>query len=134
MTKPLELVKADDPILRKICNESFVVTLNQINMMFRLMRDKGGVGLAAPQVGINARLFVTAWGEVFVNPTIHSGEGCIKSKEGCLSLPGVVRDVPRLYKITLTDGRTYEGEKAIVIQHENDHLKGGLITDYGDTP
>ena len=103
-------------------------------MMFRLMRDKGGLGLAAPQVGIDARMFITHWGEIFVNPVIWSGDCMIDSREGCLSLPGVIRVKRRFNKITLIDSnrvesKVYEGEQAIVIQHECDHLKGTLITD-----
>ena len=53
------------------------------------MRQHGGLGLAAPQVGINARLFVAHWGEVFVNPLIVESVGSYLAVEGCLSLPGV---------------------------------------------
>ena len=58
----------DDPVLRKVCRADFVIGDKTLDRMFALMREKGGLGLAAPQVGIDARLFVTEWGEVFVNP------------------------------------------------------------------
>jgi peptide deformylase len=88
-----------------------------------------GAGLAAPQVGIDARLFVTAWGEVFIDPIIDCGADYTDVEEGCLSLPGVVVKKRRLLRIQLLDGRTYINEQAIVIQHEIDHLKGILIND-----
>ena len=64
----MQLVSSDTPILRKVCRPDFTITADEISQMFLLMREKNGLGLAAPQVGIDARLFVTGWGEVFVNP------------------------------------------------------------------
>jgi peptide deformylase len=125
----VQLVKPDDPILHTICPETFVIQVETVQQMFDLLAANQGLGLAAPQVGINARLFVTAWGEVFVNPQIVHGEGTIRCHEGCLSLPGVDCFKRRAARITLADGRTYERLKAIVIQHETDHLNGVLITD-----
>ena len=81
-------------------------------------------------MGINARLFVTHWGEVFVNPIVVESSGLIcDSEEGCLSLPGVVKSCRRYGRITLLGGKTYTDQEARVIQHECDHLDGILITD-----
>jgi peptide deformylase len=125
----MRLVSSDAPILRKVCRPDFTITANEINEMFALLRETGGLGLAAPQVGIDARLFVTGWGQVFVNPQMVKGTDVVLSVEGCLSLPGVQATVTRRNKIVLADGRAYEGTRAMAIQHEIDHLDGILITD-----
>ena len=122
-------MKPDDPILHHICRCDFMLEVETVARIFRLLEETGGLGLAAPQVGIDARFFVTAWGEVFVNPRIVYGIDKVPSEEGCLSLPGVTRVKRRCRKIVMADGRTFEGQKAIVIQHETDHLNGILITD-----
>ena len=126
----MELVALDDPVLRKVCRADFVIGDKTLGQMFTLMREKGGLGLAAPQVGIDARLFVTEWGEVFVNPRVVDIAGPIRVTEGCLSLPGVTATVDRWTEICLTDGRHYKGQQAVVILHEIDHLDGVLITDF----
>ncbi len=73
--------------------------------MVETMRQAGGVGLAAPQVGILRRLFVAEPepDEVyyFVNPEIVKTEGSQESQEGCLSVPGYVGIVDRPEKITI---------------------------------
>ncbi len=125
----MQLVRPDDPILHRVCRPDFVLRANIIQQMFRLLEETGGLGLAAPQVGIDARFFVSIWGEVFVNPKIAHREGEMQRQEGCLSLPDVIRLKTRCYKIILADNRAYEGQSAIVIQHEIDHLNGILITD-----
>ncbi len=129
---PLKLVPDYDPILLRPCRSDFVFDLLLIDQMFNLMLEKKGLGLAAPQVGIDARLFVSRWGEVFVNPVIVVREIPCTTYEGCLSLPGIERGVARFNKIVLADGRTYTEGRAIVIQHELDHLNGVLITSYDD--
>ena len=125
----MQLVRPDEPILHRVCRPDFVLRANTVQQMFRLLERTGGLGLAAPQVGIDARLFVTIWGEVFVNPKIAHRENEMQRQEGCLSLPDVIRLKKRCYKIILADNRAYEGQSAIVIQHEIDHLNGILITD-----
>ena len=125
----MQLVVPNDPILRTNCRPDFVIRRGTVEGMLWLLRQYGGYGLAAPQVGIDARLFVTKWNEVFVNPRIVAISEPVSSVEGCLSLPGVTATLTRWNKIRLADGRTYEGEQAIVIQHEIDHLNGVLISD-----
>ncbi len=56
---PLKLVPDDDPILFRPCRSDFVFDLLLIDKMFNFLLSKNGLGLAAPQVGIDARLFVT---------------------------------------------------------------------------
>lgn len=111
--------------------------------MIELMHEAGGVGLAAPQIGLPWRLFVTdvpdeGGPKVYVNPalTAPSVERAT-AEEGCLSLPGIHVDVQRPVQVTLTaldlDARpitqTSNGFAARVWQHEFDHLNGVLIID-----
>ncbi len=118
---------------------------NKIDDMFELMELSGGVGLAAPQAGLNENMFVWRWegkNYVAINPTIknpypnHSPHVCI---EGCLSIPGESYSIIRWNNIQLSaqveDGRGYyqvfSGYEAHIIQHEFDHLQGKLICDDG---
>ena len=107
------------------------------------MRQSKGVGLAAPQVGLNLRLFVMnptpdpANDRVYVNPDLSEAEGSEEGEEGCLSLPGVnaniVRDKTIRIRAIDPDGNEIDqketGYLARVWQHEFDHLNGTLITD-----
>lgn len=124
----MKLLTATDPMLRQVCDRG-VITFDQIGDMFRLMREHKGIGLAAPQVGINARVFVTGWGQVFFDPVIVTRLGWVWSDEGCLSIPGLTVQVPRHTGIRLGSNEWFHGLKAFVIQHELDHLNGKLITD-----
>ena len=128
----LTLLPPDHPMLRTPCRPDFVIDTGTIAEMFDFMLANNGLGLAAPQVGINARLFVTRWGEVFINPKIVRLVAPCTVYEGCLSLPGIERGLGRYHKITLADGREYTAGRAIVIQHETDHLDGKLITSYDE--
>lgn len=105
-----------------------------------------GLGIAAPQVGENIRVFIAVFNYktdnqvmvTMVNPEIisHSTETII-DEEGCLSLPGEYGNVERFKKITVEffdlDGarQAFElaGMNARVVQHENDHLNGVLFID-----
>ena len=126
----MQLVGPEDPILRKICRADFTVNMRDIMQMFALLRERNALGLAAPQVGIDARLFVTVWGEIFVTPRVVEIKRPVRSAEGCLSLPGVTALVDRWGWIRLADGRVYEGQQAVVILHEIDHMDGVLISDF----
>ena len=111
-----------------------------IASLIETMHENKGVGLAAPQVGINEQIFVADIGEgpmAFINPQILKRRGADVLEEGCLSLPGILVDVKRPKTITVqyTDehNRKVKGEfgelLARVIQHETDHLNGKLIID-----
>ncbi len=122
-----------------------------IDSMFATMRTADGVGLAAPQVGRNVRLFVvdlTPWGEdepeladyrrAFINPEIYEhSEQKEYYNEGCLSLPGLHEDVMRPVSIRMRyldenfepRDEEFTGRPARVIQHEYDHLQGMVFTD-----
>ncbi len=110
--------------------------------------DNGGVGLAAPQVGVNKRLIVVSLMKTYddetfrtiamINPEIleHSEEKCT-DKEGCLSVPWESGEVERWSWVKLAfldlDGKKYAMKldrlAARIVQHEIDHLDGILFTD-----
>jgi len=126
----MNLVYHPDPILKQVCTNFGGTDFSIIHQMMTLMFKSKGVGLAAPQVGKSWRLFVTGWGEVFIDPkiTAHS-ETIVFGPEGCLSIPGTVVEVPRFAWVRV-NRRMYRGLSARIIQHELDHLNGKLITDY----
>ncbi len=116
--------------------------------MLETMRNANGVGLAAPQVGVKQRFFVTELPEdeendqpretyILFNPEIVKGRGEQVGYEGCLSIPGYVGEVARREQIAVKGlderGRPVrlkvEGYLARVFQHEIDHLDGILYTD-----
>lgn len=116
------------------------------NRMFLAMRDEArpGVGIAAPQVGINRNLiWVQRFDkadkpfEFYINPKIvWQSELMRLGPEGCLSIPQDRSDVYRHYTIKISyvkDGKTreemVEGFSAVIFQHETDHLNGILFTD-----
>ncbi len=112
------------------------------------MYAKNGVGLAAPQIGENVRVFVIDVSTnkeplnpmVFINPKIIKKSGAIKSNEGCLSFPEAYTDVRR-YKNVMVKALNGHGKSFVLeakdgtllaraIQHENDHLDGVLFIDH----
>lgn len=119
-----------------------------IDDMFDTMYSYNGVGLAAPQVGYNYRIFVIDdSGEkehprpkVFINPKIVKKCGAVNSFEGCLSFPDVYINVRRcesvIIKATDRKGKPFSVEAtcgtllARAIQHEYDHLEGNLFIDH----
>jgi peptide deformylase len=146
MYEQLKIINYPDPRLKKVSKPVAVVdeAIRALaGRMLELMREHRGVGLAAPQVGHNIRLFVmNHTGEpgddrVFINPELSEAEGAEEAEEGCLSLPGlnanIVRD--KTMRIVATDlaGKRIEqkasGYEARVWQHEFDHLNGTLIID-----
>jgi len=146
MFEDLKIIHYPDPRLKKISAPvaSFDDRLRALAArMLELMREARGVGLAAPQVGENIRLFVmNATGEpgddrVYVNPELSDAEGEEEAEEGCLSLPNIHVKVTRSTKIHMRafdlEGNPIEqvgtGFPARVWQHEFDHLNGTLLTD-----
>jgi peptide deformylase len=114
--------------------------------MLEAMYLEGGVGLAAPQVGIEWKLLVLnptgnpderSQELVLVNPTIVARKKLFWGEEGCLSFPGIHAEVERYQKITVAyrdlDGNERELKAedwlARIIQHEMDHLEGVLFVD-----
>ncbi|MDR1362710.1 MAG: peptide deformylase [Spirochaetaceae bacterium] len=110
--------------------------------MFELLDKHQGVGLAAAQIGIPQRLFITRIGKdiprAFINPSIIETSGELTDyEEGCLSMPGVWAHITRPKTIRVQawseKGKPFtldaEGILARVIQHEYDHLDGTLFID-----
>jgi len=109
--------------------------------MLRTMKEASGVGLAAPQVGKGIRIFVASdTGEiedaiVCLNPKLEPFGPVMPMEEGCLSVPGVRREIRRSENVRLKwtdlEGTPQEGEfhglLARIIQHEYDHLEGILF-------
>ena len=145
MTIDMEVVTLGNEVLREKAKpvEIFDQALEDtVRQMIVLMREKKGVGLAAPQVGISRRFFVTEAVDdrprVFVNPEIiETSQETVNGEEGCLSLPGVWANVARPYSVKVqaqdTTGKIFhlnaEGWLARIILHENDHLNGLLFVD-----
>lgn len=157
----LPIVAYGDPVLRKVgkeINADYPELDKLIANMKQTMYNASGVGLAAPQIGKDIRLFLIdaspfaededldeddrtvlkTFNHVFINAQIIKEEGEEWSfNEGCLSIPDVREDVFRQEKITIE----YQDEKfekhtkvltglaARVFQHEYDHIEGILFTD-----
>ncbi len=157
----LPIVAYGDPVLRKegrFIEKIEPEILKLVENMYETMYEASGVGLAAPQIGLDIRLFVVdgqpfnekendedidksliGFKKVFINAEILEEDGDDWAfEEGCLSIPGIRADVYRPEKVTikyrdlnwneLTE--TYEGLAARIIQHEYDHIDGILFTDY----
>lgn len=146
MSSELKIIFYPDPRLKKMSQpvKEFDEPLRRLaGQMLRIMREAKGVGLAAPQVGKNIRLFVmNPSGEpgddyVYVNPVLSDSDGDEEAEEGCLSLPDIHVKVMRNKRIRIQaqdlDGTPFEqtatGFIPRVWQHEFDHLNGILLTD-----
>ncbi len=152
----LPIVTYNDQILRSKAapiKENNEDLQRLIDDMFHTMYNSNGVGLAAPQIGKAARLFVVdadpmteeledeedLGAMVFINPEIKATSGEeIKMEEGCLSIPDVRDDIarPELVEVTYKDRnfiqqtQLFKGFVSRVVQHEIDHLNGVLFVDY----
>ncbi|GAA0807427.1 peptide deformylase [Spirilliplanes yamanashiensis] len=110
------------------------------DLMDTLTGAPGRAGVAAPQIGVSARVFVYdadgARGHV-VNPVLSGHDGEQDDEEGCLSLPGLAFPTPRAMRVTVTGADQHgeplridaEGFLARAMQHETDHLDGRLYVD-----
>ena len=111
------------------------------------MYDADGVGLAAPQIGINKRIFVMDCSRedeekdcrIIINPEIeYRSEEFGSYKEGCLSIPGITEEIsrPKVIKVVYQDidgvlqRNTYDDLWSTCFQHEFDHLNGKLFIDH----
>ena len=134
-------ITPDYPELKKLIDEMWIT-----------LAESEGVGLAAPQIGKNIRLFIvdcTPWGEddptladfkrVFINAEIYErSEETSLFEEGCLSLPGLHENVRRPVAIRMRyldenfveHDEEFTGKPARVIQHEYDHIEGLVFTDH----
>jgi peptide deformylase len=114
-----------------------------VQALYEHCSKEGGVGLAAPQVGISLRIFVTDYKDskkVFINPKLTPISGKLVSTEGCLSCPGYQKRIMRhdTFKLEYKDLDAVDRECIIqssinflgkIIQHEYDHLEGICIED-----
>jgi peptide deformylase len=133
-----------DPVLRERASEVTDVTDALVRLaddMVDTMRAAPGLGLAAPQVGVQKRLFVYELPDsddgpkAIINPTISDVSGEWEYEEGCLSVPGLYFPIIRPKQIHLTgydlDGNEISLEADDVVarlfQHELDHLDGRLL-------
>lgn len=120
--------------------------------MTEILREQNGRGLAAPQLGLDKRLFLmhkevefgcnrpSSYPKVLINPIIvAASEEMILSTEGCLSIPGIEVKVRRHKQVTLSylnenmqecveDFKSFNNSRCV--QHEVDHLNGKLILDH----
>ncbi len=159
----LPIVAYGNPILRKVGKEITpdYPDLNKlIEDMWETMYNSRGVGLAAPQINKDIRLFVMdsiqiienleadekdnypgdeGYKSVFINAKINSVDGEEWSyNEGCLSIPKIREDIFRKKAISITflndqfelHTKTFSGVTARVILHEYDHVDGKLFIDY----
>jgi peptide deformylase len=146
MFEGLKIILYPDPRLVKMSKpvEQFDQNLTELAArMLVLMRDHRGVGLAAPQVGQNIRMFVmNSTGKpeddrVYVNPVLSEPIGEEEGEEGCLSLPTINTKVLRSRSLQMA-AQNLEGKEFVELQdayvariwqHEVDHLNGILLLD-----
>ena len=135
-----------DPVLRVKATEITEITENLARLtqdMVSTMYSAPGIGLAAPQVGVQKRLFVYDWGSgpgVLINPEIKDADGEWVFEEGCLSIPGLSWELLRPKQVHIV-GVDLEGKEVSfeadelesrLFQHEMDHLDGVLLVDHLD--
>ena len=144
MIRPI--VKFPDPILQQVSEPVTVFDkelARLVDDMFESMYDAHGIGLAAPQIGVNKRITVIDLSNktnpeeklVVINPEITYREGKQFSEEGCLSLPEIREKVSRAAKVKVraqdVRGQWFEMEAEELLsrcfQHEIDHLDGILF-------
>ncbi len=140
----LKIKLLGEPVLRKKSKPVKRVTEAHreiLSKMARTLYESSGIGLAAPQIGINEAMIVVDIGKglyKLINPKIVKKSGTQVMEEGCLSLPKISVKVKRAKKIKVKAQDEFakhicleaEDLLACVLQHEIDHLKGKLIIDY----
>lgn len=145
----MRVVHYPEPVLltvgKPVTEEDFAIGMDSLVAdMFETMRDAGGVGLAAPQVGLSKRLFVMdvpVEGKsnplALINPEIISVEGEQIGDEGCLSFPGLYQVVKRDMRV-IVRAQDVKGEQieldlddlaARCVLHETDHCDGIVFLD-----
>ena len=141
MTAPYEIRVIGDPVLRQRAGDVTDVDGKVARLaedMLTTMYEAPGLGLAAPQVGVQKRLFVYDVGDgpqVVINPEIREASGEWAYDEGCLSIPGLAFELIRPKQVHLVgydlDGNELSIEAdeltARCFQHELDHLDGVLF-------
>lgn len=143
-----KLVYYGNETLRKVAKDILNIdqeTIDLIDSMFNIMYRAQGIGLAGPQVDVSKRILTLDIEEkngpclALINPVIkESSTRTEPYEEGCLSLPGINRDIVRpseiLVKAVTPDEKEIEFEAsgllARVLQHEIDHLNGKVFIDH----
>lgn len=151
----LPIYQYGHPVLRRMSTDisaDYDGLKTLIDNMFDTMYKSDGIGIAAPQIGKNIRLFVIDatpcvddypevrdFKRIFINAHIlERSEDTLTTTEGCLSLPGINEQVARSKSIKIAyldenfqpHEETIEGYCAVVVQHEYDHLDGKVFTDH----
>ena len=143
MVSPYQVRIIGDPVLRKIAVDVTEIDAKLAKLaadMLETMYEEPGLGLAAPQVGVQRRFFVYDLGDdprVLINPVIQESDGEWVHEEGCLSVPGLSWEIVRPKQVHITgydlDGNEVSIEadelEARLYQHELDHLDGILLVD-----
>lgn len=145
----MEIVLYPHPALRfksRPVTEIDAALRKTVEQMFEVMYAAKGIGLAANQIALPYRFFVlNLTGDaaakeeevVFLNPEILRRKGTVEEEEGCLSFPGLYKDVKRAAEITVEafdlSGNAFEYQldelASRAVQHESDHLDGVLFID-----
>jgi len=136
-----KILRATSKEVKEIKSEEIQTLIG--DMQETLAKMENGVGLAAPQVGVNTRIFVAAPSlglnqSIFINPVITKiADAKTEMEEGCLSLPGYYGKVMRASELKVEarnqNGRIFKmkvsGLAAQLVQHEIGHLNGELFKD-----
>ena len=132
-----------DPVLRTPADpvKDFDAELRRlVKDLSETMLDAPGVGLAAPQIGVSLRVFTYHVDDELghlINPSLDLSEETETGDEGCLSFPGLAYPTKRAYGVVAKGFNMYgepvtlegTGQQARCVQHETDHLDGGLFID-----
>jgi len=149
-----KILSAKEPSLRQPSkhvekiDKKIIQIVNDLKDTLSIQKDPEGVGLAAPQIGKNLRIFVASYGKlslVAINPEVISASSKLSEysenkdqlMEGCLSLPHYYGPLRRASAITIKYLTPQDQEKveqfsgfmAQIVQHELDHLEGILFVD-----
>ncbi len=146
MSAPYDVRVIGDPVLRQVASDVTDIDSKLVRLaddMLTTMYSEPGIGLAAPQIGVQKRFFVYDVGEgsqAIVNPVIQESQGEWYYEEGCLSVPGLSWEILRPKEIHITGFDLAGNEVSLeadellsrLFQHELDHLDGVLLIDHLD--
>ncbi|MGI8758742.1 MAG: peptide deformylase [Acidimicrobiales bacterium] len=140
---PYDIRMVGDPVLRQVAAVVADIDARLVRLaedMISTMYEAPGIGLAAPQVGVQKRMFVydlhdDTGAHAVVNPVLSEARGEWPFEEGCLSVPGLSWEIVRPKEVHLS-GHDLDGKEvsidadellARLFQHEVDHLDGVLL-------